>query len=106
MLVNWTEPALDALDAIDAYISRDAPIYAQHFIEQLMKAVDRLAELPLSGRVVPEAGRNDIREVIVQHYRIIYWTLSDRRIDIIGVVHGSRDLSNPGNQPWDVTSPV
>lgn len=103
MLVNWTEPALDALDAIDKYISRDAPIYAQHFIEQLVTAVDRLIEFPLSGRAVPEAGRDDIREVIVQHYRIIYWMFNDKRIDIIGVVHGSRDLGNPGNQPWDTT---
>lgn len=102
MLVNWTEPALDALDAIDEYISRDAPIYAQHFIEQLMTAVDRLVDFPLSGRVVPEAERDDIREVIVQHYRIIYWIPSEQRIDIIGVVHGSRDLSDAGNQPWEL----
>jgi len=101
VLVNWTEPALDALDAIDEYISRDAPIYAQRFIEQLMTAVDRLVEFPLSGRVVPEAERDDIREVIVQHYRIIYLRVSEQRIDIIGVVHGSRDLGNAGNQPWE-----
>jgi toxin ParE1/3/4 len=62
--VNWTDPAIDALDSIDEYISRDAPIYAQRFIEQLMACVDRLEEFPLSGRLVPEAERDDVREVI------------------------------------------
>jgi len=27
--------------------------------------------------------------------------VSEQRIDIIGVVHGSRDLGNAGNQPWE-----
>jgi addiction module RelE/StbE family toxin len=100
VLVNWTEPALNALDGIDEYISRDAPVYAQHFIEQLMASVDRLEIFPLSGRTVPEAERDDIREIIFQHYRIIYWVISDEQIDIIGVVRVSRDLSDRGIQPW------
>lgn len=100
MRVNWTDPAIDALDGIDEYISRDAPIYAQRFIEQLMECVDRLVEFPLSGRPVPEAKSDDIREVIFQSYRIIYWVLSVEQIDILGVLHGSRDLSSPVNQPW------
>jgi addiction module RelE/StbE family toxin len=98
--VNWTDPALDALNAIDEYISRDAPVYAQRFIEHLLAAVDRLEQFPLSGRPVPETRLDAIREIIFQNYRIIYWLVSDERIDIISVVHGSRDLGNPAIQPW------
>lgn len=99
--LNWTAPALYALEGIYDYISRDAPLYAQNFVQQLMASVDRLEQHPLSGRVVPELERDDVREVIFQHYRIIYWVISDTQIEIISVVHGSRDLNRISNVPWD-----
>lgn len=102
MLINWTDPALDDLDAIFAYIAKDAPGYAQSFISQVMGAIDRLEAFPLSGRHVPEAPRDDIREVIFQRYRIMYWIIDTQRVDILAVIHGSRDLANPANQPWEV----
>lgn len=63
MIVNWTAPALHALDGIYEYIGRDAPLYAQHFVQQLMAAVDRLEQQPLSGRVVPEGKREDLGRI-------------------------------------------
>lgn len=99
--VNWTDPALHALDGVFEYISRDAPVYAQNFVQRLMAAVDHLEQHPLSGRIVPDLARDDIREIIYQHYRIIYWVSSDEQIDIISVVHGSRDLSQVSYAPWD-----
>ena len=66
----------------------------------LSNAVDRLEQFPLSGRSVPEADNEAVREVIFQRYRIIYWIVSDARIDIIGLVHSSRDLNNPTLQSW------
>ena len=99
--VNWTERALNTLSDIYDYIGRDAPLYAEHFVQQLISAVDHLEAFPLSGRRVPEAERDDIRELIFQRYRILYWVLDDKRIDILSVMHGSRDLSRPDNQPWN-----
>jgi len=65
-----------------------------------MLAADRLEPIPHSGRRVPEADDGEVREVIFQSYRILYWIVDEQRIDIIGVVHGSRDLAEPKNQPW------
>jgi len=93
---------IGCLEGIYDYISRDAPIYAMHFVQQLISSVDRLEKFPLSGRNVPESERDDIREVIFQHYRIIYWVVSDQQIDIISVIHSSRDLHNTNNQPWNL----
>jgi plasmid stabilization system protein ParE len=45
---------------------------AQIFAARSFDAVDRLADFPLSGRVVPEVGRMEIREVFVYSYRIIF----------------------------------
>ncbi|MEN9461890.1 MAG: hypothetical protein RIS84_1910 [Pseudomonadota bacterium] len=100
--VNWTLKAQVSLDGIYDYIHQDAPFYAERFVQQLIDSADRLETFPLSGRVVPEAEREDIREVIFQSYRIIYWIISDNRIDILAVLHASRDLANPKNQPWEV----
>jgi len=99
--VNWTLKAQTALDGIYNYIHQDAPLYADRFVQQIIDSADRLEAFPLSGRTVPEAGREDIREIIFQSYRIIYWVISLERIDILAVLHGSRDLSNPNQQPWN-----
>jgi toxin ParE1/3/4 len=72
VIVNWTERALSSLDGIYEYINRDVPVYAQHFVQQIMSSVDRLEHHPLSGRRVAESERDDIREIIFQRYRIIY----------------------------------
>lgn len=99
--VNWTDPALHALDGIYDYLHREAPFYADHVIQQIFGSVDRLEAHPLSGRKVPEAERDDIREVICKGYRVIYLVVTDNRLDILGVIHGSRDLMNADNQPWE-----
>jgi plasmid stabilization system protein ParE len=49
---------------------------------------------------VPEIGRDDIREIVFQGYRIIYQIASDHAL-VLTVPHGSRDLNNPDNQPWE-----
>lgn len=49
MEINWTDPALDDLDAIFEYVGRNAPAYANHFIQQIMLAADRLEQFPHSG---------------------------------------------------------
>jgi hypothetical protein len=101
-IINWTLRAQAALDGIYEHIHQDAPFYAERFVQQVIDSVDRLEIFPLSGRCVPEAGRDDIREIIFQSYRVIYWFINDNRIDILSVLHGSRDLSNPENQPWTI----
>lgn len=43
-----------------------------NWIDRIYATVEPLADFPLSGRVVPEIGRADIREVFCGDYRIIY----------------------------------
>ncbi len=70
-------------------------------MQQLIDSAGRLEAHPLRGRKVSEAERDDIREVLCRNYRVIYWAVTDDRIDILSVIHGSRDLMNADNQPWD-----
>ncbi|HLD66275.1 MAG TPA: type II toxin-antitoxin system RelE/ParE family toxin [Pseudomonas sp.] len=98
--INWTDSALASLDSLFAYIAKDSPFYAQSFIQQLIRSVDRLSNFPKSGRRVAEANGENVREIIFQGYRIIYRLIDAQRIDILSVVHGRRDLRRIKNQPW------
>ncbi len=101
MQIKWTELALDDLVAIQSYISKDSVLYAKQFIEQIFNTVNHLKDFPEIGRRVPEAGeRKDVRELIFQGYRIIY-LMRASNIFVITVVHGSRNLSEIGKQPWN-----
>ena len=92
MRVDWSDMALDDLDDITRYIGKDSTYYAREFAERVFGTTDRLADFPLSGRAVPETEDKNIREVIVQGYRIMY-SVEASCILILAVMHGSRNLN-------------
>lgn len=92
--IRWTLQAANDLEAAVEYIAADSPPYAQLLAIDVLKAVERLAVLPRSGRVVPEYGSPSIREIILGNYRIIYRVRRDL-IEILTVYHGARIL-DPG----------
>lgn len=89
--IDWTARALADLEAIADYIERDDVDAAQRWVLRLMEAAEKVATLPASGRRVPEFGREDLREVLVGAYRIIYW-IHDEHIEIITVFEGHKRL--------------
>ena len=91
MRVQWTHSAIAHLLAIYEHIARDAPIYAQRLVDRLTRRSEQIATFPQSGRVVPEYGAPDIREVIERPYRIIYRIREDQ-IDVLAVVHSAQVL--------------
>lgn len=51
--------------------------------------------MPFAGRVVPELGRDDIREAIVRNYRIVY-LIAPNRIEVLTVFEGHQELRRMG----------
>ncbi len=49
---------------------------------------------------LPEADRDDVRELILQGYRIIYRVLPEC-VEILTVIHGSRNLAGEETKPWE-----
>ena len=90
MKIIWRPRALRRLDDIADFIADDNPEAAQRWVAEIFAAVERLENFPLSGRIVPEANRNDIREVIYRKYRIVY-RVKSKTVDILTVRH-SRQL--------------
>jgi toxin ParE1/3/4 len=76
---------------IEEYIARDSPLHAVNLVDRLVEATERLETFPLSGRVVPEFERAELREVIFRSYRMVY-LLVDDLVTIPRVVHAARDL--------------
>ena len=88
-IVRWTERARCDLQEIGDYIADDDPRAADRWVERLFERAERAAALPLAGRRVPEIGRDDVREVFLRTYRLVYRVL-DASIDILTVFEGHR----------------
>jgi plasmid stabilization system protein ParE len=57
----------------------------------LIAAPERLAQFPESGRIVPELGRQDVREVLWRSYRIVYqFVPAADQVRILTVFRGER----------------
>ena len=87
----WTPRARADLKAIHDHIHKDAPINAQCITQQILKKTATLDEFPGTHKTVPEAMSNDLHEVSVSAWRIIYHPRNDN-IYIITVVHKRQRL--------------
>ncbi len=88
----WSEPAVEDIQSIFDFISKDSEYYARSFTGEIIDQAERLSDFPNIGRMVPEYMKSDIRELIFRNYRIIY-RLEDEGIIILTVIHGKRDLT-------------
>ncbi len=95
MKVKWTATAQKHLDSIYAHIAQDSAAYALKLIDRITDKSRQIAEFPQSGRRVPEYEAEQTREVYVALFRIIYHIRPDG-IDVLAVIHGSMDISLPG----------
>jgi addiction module RelE/StbE family toxin len=89
--VVWSPTALEDLEAIASYISRDSVSYAGTVVTRIINSTRNLEKFPFAGRVVPEFGSKAIREVFVYSYRIIY-RIEDETVTVAAVIHGRREL--------------
>lgn len=96
MKILWTDPAIEDLRNLYRYIAKDSEVYAGSFVERIILAVEKLVNFPKLGRVVPEADKQTIRELLYRNYRIIYRINGDL-IEVITVVQG-REISVLSNR--------
>lgn len=87
--LEWSEGAEDDLTQIYEFIARDSIRYAEVVVRALLESPARLAQYPLSGRVVPELQRDDVREVIWETYRVVY-QVEHERVTILTVFRATR----------------
>lgn len=84
MKIFWTPLAVERLENIFEFISKDDNIAAGKMIDRIFKKVETLSKFPERGRKVPEANREEIREVFESSYRIIY-RVDSKRIYVLSI---------------------
>ena len=89
MKIVWSPLSLDRATEIAGYIAQDNPSAAAEWVETLFAKVELLRTSPSIGRVVPEANRDDIRELIYGNYRIVYLNKKNQ-ISILTIRHGKQ----------------
>jgi len=100
--VLWSLTAGEDLREIEDFIARDSVLHAVGFVDYLVESAGILQKSPNIGRIVPEFGRTDLRELLFRAYRIVY-LLKDDVVTILRVIHGARDLSDlVSREPWDI----
>ncbi|MEK8021946.1 MAG: type II toxin-antitoxin system RelE/ParE family toxin [Candidatus Parabeggiatoa sp.] len=92
-MVKWTKPARQDMKQIHDYIARDSKYYAKKVIQEIVDKSQRLNDFPKMGRVVPEVGDENVRELFVYSYRLIY-QVSDSVVKVLTVVHNKRDFAS------------
>ena len=91
MTIVWSPLALDRVAELAGYIARDKPSAAEKWVKTVFAKVEQLEISPELGRVVPEIGNVQFRELIYSQYRIVY-RIEKKRISILTVRHGRQEL--------------
>ncbi|MCK5580992.1 MAG: type II toxin-antitoxin system RelE/ParE family toxin [Candidatus Omnitrophica bacterium] len=72
MKIVWSPTALKRAAKISDYIAVDNVSEAKKWLNLLFSSVKRLKKYPQSGRITPEINNENIREIVLGNYRVIY----------------------------------
>lgn len=90
--IRWTAEAQRWLEDIFEYVAADNPQAAGHTVQGIYERAQDLVSFPEMGHRYPASSRN-VRILLYGHYRIAYLVKDDGNVDILGVFHGSLDIT-------------
>jgi toxin ParE1/3/4 len=90
--IAWTVEAQRWLEDIFDYIAADNPEAAAHTVQAVYDRAQELRVLPQLGHRYAGSTRH-VRILLYEHYRIAYLLKDDGNIDVLGVFHGSLDIT-------------
>ena len=87
-MIRWSPRGKIRLLGCMRYIAEESQDWATvvNWRDRVYTAVEHLAEFPESGTIVRELNRDDIRQVVVGDYRVIY-RVKRKTSEIISVRH-------------------
>ncbi len=91
MKILWQPLALQRVNETIDFIARDRPLAAEKWAAGIFDLVERLQQSPKRGRVVPEVGREQVRELLYRNHRIIY-RLDPDSVSVLTVRYARRLL--------------
>lgn len=91
MRVIWTEQAFARLAAIEDFVAQRDAGAAERLVARIVARGERLAQFPRAGRRLRDWPEEDLREVLVGAFRVVY-RLGDEQLAILTVFEGHRLL--------------
>jgi toxin ParE1/3/4 len=88
-MVRWSQRARADLKAIHDYIAKESAFNAKAVAREIQQRAAQLPATPRIGRRVPELNDEDIRELPVHSWRVIY-QLRGPDVFIVTLVHRRR----------------
>jgi len=93
MKVMMSDPALDDVEGIEIYLSDKSPAKARKLTKEIFARARSLAVFPRRGRMIPEIRDDNLRELIVGAYRLMYEIDDDEgTVEVLAVLHGRREV--------------
>lgn len=89
--VVWASRARSDLRSAIEHILADSPMAARAFASAIFRSTRSLATLSERGRVVPELGQENVRELVLGRHRLIYEVFPER-VAVVRLIHASRDF--------------
>ena len=94
MNLKWSDVAKQDMQSIYDFIARDSIYYANEYTDKLFEAAERLEEFPYSGRIVPEIGDENVREIIYGAYRLMYYVDEGQNmLTVTQISHGAQQFT-------------
>jgi len=90
--ITWTAEAQRWLADIFEYVAADNPQAATRTVQGIFERAQDLAAFPEMGQRYLASSRH-VRVLLYGHYRIAYLVKDDGNVDILGVFHGSLDIT-------------
>ncbi len=90
-MVKWSKPAKLDLKQIHDYIARDSKFYAQKVSIEIVEKSEKLNSFPEVGRIVPELGDPNIRELLIYSYRLVYEVFPNK-VEVLALIHSKRNF--------------
>ena len=90
-MVKWSKPAKSDLKQIHDYIARDSKFYAQKVSLEIVEKSEKLNKFPEVGRIVPEIGDPNIRELLIYSYRLVY-EVFPHKVEVLALIHSKRNF--------------
>jgi plasmid stabilization system protein ParE len=83
------------LDDAVSYVAQESRPAAERLLIQALDAASSLDLHSDRGRLVPELDQPNIRQLLVQRYRLLY-EVAPTGVQVLAFVHGAKDLTGPG----------
>ncbi len=93
--ITFAVSAVGDLEAIRTwYANEQIPEVGERLLAKIVSAVERLVDFPESGRIVPEFGIDNLREILYPPVRIVYRIDKDC-VRVVRVWRGERLMKMP-----------